>query len=106
MSVYNRTYNRQPEMTVVSDDAPKPFKERRRQPLRNAAHVALNNYFDDLEGEEPGGNLYEMMIGEVEQALFTAIMDRCRGNQSKAAEILGINRSTLRKKLRLYGLLD
>ena len=93
-------------MTVVSNDAPKPFKERRRQPLRNAAQVALNNYFDDLEGEEPGGNLYEMMVGEVEQALFTAIMERCRGNQSKAAEILGINRSTLRKKLRLYGLLD
>jgi len=92
-------------MTVVSD-APKPFKERRKQPLRNAANIALNNYFDDLDGEEPCGNLYEMMIGEVEQALFAAIMERCRGNQSKAAEILGINRSTLRKKLRLYGLLD
>ncbi len=89
-----------------ANDVPKPFKERRRQPLRNAARVALDNYFNDLDGEEPCGNLYEMMIGEVEQALFSAIMDRTRGNQSKAAEILGINRSTLRKKLRLYGLLD
>jgi len=92
-------------MSVVSDAA-KPFKERRRQPLRNAANVALNNYFEDLDGEEPCGNLYEMMIGEVEQALFAEIMIRSRGNQSKAAEILGINRSTLRKKLRFYGLLD
>ncbi len=82
-----------------------PFKERRKQPLRSATHTALSNYFADLDGHNPG-NLYNMMIGEVEQALFAAVMDHTRGNQSKAADILGINRSTLRKKLRIYGLLD
>jgi len=91
-------------MTVVKD-APKPFKERRKQPLRSAAYSAIKNYFDDLNGQQPG-NLYDMMIGEVEQALFSSVMEHTRGNQSKAAAILGINRSTLRKKLRLYGLLD
>ena len=91
-------------MAIVKE-APEPFKERRKQPLRSAAQSALNNYFADLEGQQPG-NLYDMMIGEVEQALFSTVMEHTRGNQSKAAEILGINRSTLRKKLRLYGLLD
>ncbi len=91
-------------MTVVKD-APKPFKERRKQPLQNAAVVAIENYLDDLDGQAPG-NLYDMMIGEVERALFHAVMERTRGNQSKAAAILGINRSTLRKKLRLYSLID
>ncbi len=91
-------------MTVVKD-APKPFQERRKQPLRNAAYTAINNYLSDLDGQAPG-NLYDMMIGEVEQALFSAVMERTRGNQSKAAAVLGINRSTLRKKLRLYGLHD
>lgn len=91
-------------MAVVKD-APKPFQERRKQPLRNAAYTAIDNYFSDLDGQAPG-NLYDMMIGEMEQALFSSVMERTRGNQSKAAAILGINRSTLRKKLRLYGLLD
>jgi Fis family transcriptional regulator len=105
LSVYNRISNRQREMTVVKKVS-EPFKERRKQPLRNAAQIAINKYFADLDGQEPGGNLYDMMIGEVEQALFNEIMQRTRGNQSKAAAILGINRSTLRKKLRIYGLLD
>lgn len=104
MSAYSRTYNRQPEVTAIKD-APKPFQERRKQPLRNAAYTAINNYFADLDGQAPG-NLYDMMVGEVEQALFSSVMEHTGGNQSKAAAILGINRSTLRKKLRLYGLLD
>jgi len=81
------------------------FKERRKQPLRAAARIALDNYFADLDGQAPG-NLYDMMVGEVEQALFASVMEHTRGNQSKAAALLGINRSTLRKKLRIYGLID
>ncbi len=84
---------------------PNAFQERRKEPLRAAARTALDNYFSDLDGQAPG-NLYEMMVGEVEQALFASVMEHTRGNQSKAAEILGINRSTLRKKLRIYGLID
>ncbi len=106
MSVYSKTYNRPPEeMPAAVKESLATFKERRKQPLRNATLTALDNYFSDLDGQAPG-NLYDMMIGEVEQALFSAVLDHTCGNQSKAAEMLGINRSTLRKKLRLYGLID
>ena len=106
MNTYTKSYNRPPEeMPPGIKEATPPFRERRKQPLRSATMTALGNYFADLDGQQPG-NLYDMMIGEVEQALFAAVMDHTRGNQSKAAEMLGINRSTLRKKLRLYGLID
>ncbi len=84
---------------------PKPFKERRKQPLRTAAYICVSNYLADLDGHAPG-KLHDMMVGELEQGLFSAVLEHTRGNQSKAAELLGINRSTLRKKLRLHGLLD
>ncbi len=107
MSTYSKTYNRPPDEmpAAVKEISALPVKERRKQPLRSATLTALDHYFADLDGQPPG-NLYEMMIGEVEQALFSAILDHTQGNQSKAAEMLGINRSTLRKKLRLYGLID
>lgn len=75
------------------------------RPLRECAEAALQKYFEDLDGHAPG-NLYAMVIAEIEQPLLKAVMDYTRGNQSRAAEILGLNRSTLRKKLRLYGLHD
>ncbi len=84
---------------------PTPFRERRKQPLRSAARSAIDNYLADLNGHPPG-DLYNMMVGEVEQALFASVLEHTRGNQSKAAELLGLNRTTLRKKLRIYGLLD
>ncbi len=84
---------------------PKPFKERRKQPLRTAAYICVANYLADLDGHAPG-NLHDMMVGELEHGLFTAVLEHTRGNQSKAAELLGINRSTLRKKLRTHGLLN
>ncbi len=92
-------------MTSMPTDAPKPFKERRKQPLRSATRTALDNYFADLDGQKPG-NLYDMIIGEVEHAMFASVLEHTKGNQSKAAEMLGINRSTLRKKLRNFGLID
>jgi len=75
------------------------------RPLRECAEIALRNYFKDLNGELPG-NLYTLVLAEIVQPLLKTIMQYTRGNQSKAAEILGLNRSTLRKKLRLYGLHD
>lgn len=78
-------------------------KEAVNKPLRECAEAALRRYFSDLEGETPA-NLYEMVVREVEEPLLKATLEFTRGNQSRAAEILGINRSTLRKKLRLHGL--
>ena len=64
---------------------------------------ALDTYFNKLNGHKPG-DLYQLVLGEVEKPLFTAVLEYTNGNQSEAAEILGINRGTLRKKLRSYNL--
>lgn len=64
---------------------------------------AVNGYFKKLNGHKPG-DLYQLVLGEVEKPLLRAVLDYTNGNQSEAAEILGINRGTLRKKLRIYNL--
>ncbi len=74
------------------------------RPLRDYAEEALEKYFGDLNGHRPG-DLYELVLGEVEAPLFKTVLTYTGGNQSVAAEILGINRATLRKKLRHYQLL-
>ncbi len=75
------------------------------KPLRKHTEEALNRYFDSLNGDRPG-DLYDLVLGEVEEPLFKAVMDFTHGNQSQAAGILGINRGTLRKKLKIYSLLQ
>ena len=65
---------------------------------------ALRTYFRDLNGHKPSA-LYDLVLGEVEPPLFETVLDYTRGNQSRAAEILGLNRATLRKKLKHYDLL-
>ncbi len=72
-------------------------------PLRDHAERALSDYFASLDGHRPA-HLYDLVIREVEEPLFRAVLDHCDGNQSRAAGILGINRGTLRKKLREFGL--
>ena len=78
--------------------------ERRKKPLGSAVQTALSYYFSDLNGHPPD-DLYDMVISEVERPLLEAVMNHVRGNQSKAAKILGINRSTLRKKLEYHKLM-
>ncbi|MHB8453417.1 MAG: helix-turn-helix domain-containing protein [Acidiferrobacterales bacterium] len=75
----------------------------RKGPLAACVKSALERYFHDLDGEKPG-NLYAMVIGEIERPLLEAIMHHAQSNQCKAARMLGINRNTLRKKLKLHGL--
>ena len=76
-----------------------------KKPLCKHTKDALQNYFQSLNGDRPG-DLYELVIGEVERPLFKAVMDYTDGNQSQAAGILGINRGTLRKKLKTYSLIQ
>jgi Fis family transcriptional regulator, factor for inversion stimulation protein len=71
-------------------------------PLRDHAEDALQKYFQNLNGHRPAA-LYDLVMREVEEPLFRAVMDYAEGNQSRAAVILGINRGTLRKKLREFG---
>ncbi len=66
---------------------------------------SLNRYFKDLDGEAPS-EIYDMVISAVERPLLAFILDRSEGNQTRAADMLGINRNTLRKKLREHGLSD
>jgi Fis family transcriptional regulator len=72
-------------------------------PLRDHAHEALTTYFTNLNGHRPAA-LYDLVMREVEEPLFKAVLDYASGNQSRAAVILGINRGTLRKKLKEFGL--
>lgn len=73
------------------------------QPLRTCAESALRQYLSELDGHTPS-DLYQLVMSEVEYPLLKTVLEHTDGNQSHAAEILGINRSTLRKKLRLHGL--
>lgn len=66
---------------------------------------SLNRYFKDLDGEAPG-EIYDMVLSAVEKPLLAYILDRSEGNQTRAADMLGINRNTLRKKMREHGLSD
>jgi len=72
-------------------------------PLRSMTEQALDSYFASLNGHAPG-HLYDLVLREVEEPLFRAVLDYAEGNQSRAADILGLNRGTLRKKLRTYGI--
>lgn len=72
-------------------------------PLRSQAAEALQCYFETLNGHKPA-HLYELVMREVEEPLFQVVMQHVQGNQSRAANILGINRGTLRKKLKEFGI--
>lgn len=65
-------------------------------------HV-LDRYFADLDGEAPAA-LHEMVIRQVERPLLEYALKRSNGNQTQAAELLGITRNTLRRKMNDYGL--
>ncbi|MHB1946876.1 MAG: DNA-binding transcriptional regulator Fis [Gammaproteobacteria bacterium] len=75
------------------------------QPLHDSVRQALESYFTQLKGTAPN-NLYELVLAEVEVPLIEAVMEFTRGNQSRAAILLGLSRGTLRKKLKIYGMLD
>ena len=66
--------------------------------IEDAVRASMQSYFDDLNGTEPN-NLHELVIRVVEKPLLEVVMQRAEQNQSRAAEWLGLNRNTLRKKL-------
>jgi Fis family transcriptional regulator len=72
-------------------------------PLRRHTERVLHDYFSNLNGHRPA-RLYDLVLREVEEPLLRAVLDYAGGNQSRAAVILGITRTTLRKKLRTLGL--
>ena len=76
-----------------------------RQPFNYFVRRSVEQYFKALNGEQPVA-VYEMVINEVERPLLEVVMREVKGNQSRAARILGINRNTLRKKLKHHSLSD
>ncbi|MGA3157458.1 MAG: helix-turn-helix domain-containing protein [Steroidobacteraceae bacterium] len=74
-------------------------------PLRSHTERVLHDYFSSLNGHRPA-RLYDLVLREVEEPLFRAVLDYSSGNQTRAAGILGITRTTLRKKLRALGLAE
>jgi len=73
------------------------------QSLRECLSQRLENYFRDLDGH-PAGHLHALVMAEVEAPLLEIVLEHTHGNLSRAAEILGVHRATLRRKLYRYGL--
>ena len=89
--------NNSSEVSIQNNISPQTFT------LRESVEVAMANYFSQLEDEQPV-DLYNLVLAEVEAPLMESVMKFTRGNQTKASEVLGLNRGTLRKKLKTYGL--
>jgi len=76
-----------------------------RKNIEDSIRDSLEQYFRDLRGTEPQG-LHDLVMASVERPMLEVVMQRADGNQSKAAEWLGINRNTLRRKLLQHKLID
>ena len=92
------TFTLQPENSEAEPETRSHYS------LRESVETAMKHYFQDLDGQ-PTTDLYQLVINEVEGPLLEAVLDYTRSNQSKAAEMLGLNRGTLRKKLKQHDLL-
>jgi len=71
--------------------------------IGRSVEKSLEDYFHRLDGETPHG-VYDMVIATVERSMLATIMHRAGGNQTQAADMLGVNRNTLRSKLSKYGI--
>lgn len=71
--------------------------------MARSVRRAIDGYFKDLDGEKVCG-VYDMVINSVEKPLLESVLTRVRGNQTHAAQMLGLNRNTLRKKMKAHGI--
>lgn len=78
-------------------------RKSKNEPLSDCVKDALDNYFAQLDGHAPA-DLYQLVLAEVERPLFACVMQHMGGNQTRAANALGISRGTLRKKIAQYQL--
>jgi len=95
MEAFQRQNATTPQFSVV--------KKQKNEPLSECVRGALDSYFEQLDGHA-ASNLYQLVMAEVEQPLLETVMQHTKGNQTQAAKVLGISRSTLRKKLAIYQL--
>ena len=87
--------------TVLTEDAVQTGTEEGNASLRQHVLTALERYFNYLDGKEPI-SVHSLVLEEVASALYEAIMKFTKGNQSRAALLLGVSRGTLRTKLKYY----
>ena len=80
----------------------KSFDSYSKKPLKEEMRKAMNRYFNQLDQKNTPINVYNLVLREIEPPLLNSVMKFCNNNQSKAARILGINRTTLRTKLKKY----
>lgn len=89
------------EMSTLKQQLPNAGAQ---QTLRDHVEQAMRSYFSNLSGEQVT-NVYDMVLAEIEAPLLEVVLEYTRGNQTRASEILGLNRGTLRKKLKDHGLM-
>ncbi|MGO2131474.1 MAG: DNA-binding transcriptional regulator Fis [Halomonas sp.] len=90
-----------PALTQSSDAKPQATQA---VPLRESVEASMKRYFAHLDGGDVS-DLHAMVMAEVEAPLLASVLEYVQGNQTRAAEVLGLNRGTLRKKLKHYGLI-
>lgn len=91
---------RVPQVGRIAWDHPDKTKQRimSKKQIEECVRGSLEGYFQDLRGTEPDG-MYDMLVRVVEKPLLEVVMAQAENNQSRAAQWLGMNRNTLRKKL-------
>lgn len=94
--------NLQPASAAVNDTG---LHRPAATPLRASVKVALQDYLENVDAQLIT-DLYALVLAEVEAPMLEVVMQKVRYNQSKAAKLLGLNRGTLRTKLKQYDLLD
>ncbi len=89
---------------TTSPENPTALNATQASTLRDCVDQSLSNYLAQLDGA-PVSDVYQLVLTEVEAPLLEQVMKYTRNNQTKASTMLGLNRGTLRKKLKQYGLL-
>jgi Fis family transcriptional regulator len=89
----------------TSLDLPPESSNGKGSSLRQAVRQAVSAYLEELDGQM-GSDVYQMVLAEIEAPLLEEIMRYTRNNQTRASQMLGLNRGTLRKKLKQHGLLN
>lgn len=90
---------------VTAPDTGEPQAGTRQMTLRECVSTSLGDYLTRVDPEDIS-DLYELVLSAVEAPLLETVMQHTRSNQSKASAMLGLNRGTLRKKLKKYGMLN
>ena len=83
----------------------KSFDSYSKKPLRDEVRKAMKRYFNQLDEKNIPIDVYQLVLNEIEPPLLNTVMIFSNNNQSKAARILGLNRTTLRNKLKKYNIL-